>query len=81
MRREPNPAHPHFGTLEIEKIERIVKIALYMVEQIALGKPYSAYEEMEWYRLSIEEKAALYSCLNSAQRSVIRELAEAANES
>lgn len=75
--RRPNPARPNFQYLEPQEILDTVRYALLIVEQLAREDDYAALELFQECNWRIEQKAALWSCFNSQQKSILGSLIEA----
>ena len=76
--RRPNPARPNFQYLEPPDIVEVVRYAVIIVHELGAKNDYGAYEVfIETDNWPIEKRAALWSCLNSQQKSTIGSLIEA----
>ena len=71
-----NPAHPSFTGLNPLAIEKVVRLALEIVSDLAKDEDWAAIEKWEHAQLEIEERLALWSCLDSQQRSALKSLGD-----
>ena len=69
-----NPAKCIFSGLEVPAIEKVVKIALDLQYMLGAGDELAAAELFDGAQLETEEKIALWSCFNSQQRSLLKDL-------
>ena len=77
--RIPNPPKIFLDGLTPEQQQKVVRLALLVVADLAAGQDWSALDEIERAGLDMEEKLAFGSLLNSQQASAIVSLREAAN--
>ena len=78
--RLPNPPRILIDGLTPESRRKVVYIGLQVIEALAKDQPYSAYEIVCFANLDLEEKLALASLYNSAQASIMTEMARQAHE-
>lgn len=77
--RTPNPPHILLAGLDEEQTRKVVRLALKVVEAIAIGREWDAYSAYRLAELPVELHVAFWSLLDSRQRSTIESLAEAEN--
>ena len=78
--RLPNPPRILIDGLTPESRRKVVGLALLVVKALAQDKPYDAYALIQLEPLELEERLALASCLDSAEGSVMAEMARIAND-
>lgn len=76
--RAPNPPAVMLADLTEEQQRKVIRLALLVVVELALGHDWSAFEMVSTTPLELEEKNGLWTLLDSQQRSTIKSLAEAA---
>ena len=76
--RSPNPPRVMLNGLDEGQKVKVIRLALQMVYELGKGNDYSAFEMFELAGLSIEERIAVGSCLDSRQGAIIASLGEAA---
>ena len=69
--RTPNPPRVYLDDLTPESRRKVVKLALLVVAALSSGRDWDALGEIEMADLTLEEKLAFGSCLNSQQASTI----------
>jgi len=77
--RIPNPPKIFLDGLTPEQQQKVVRLALLVVADLAAGRDWSALDEIERAGLDLEESLAFGSLLDSRQASTIVSLREAAN--
>jgi hypothetical protein len=76
--RTPNPPKVILDALNSEQQRKVIRLALSVVADLAAGRDWAAYEQIEFANLDLEEKLAFASLLDSKQASTIVSMREAA---
>ena len=74
--RTPIPARVWLQGLPEESVRKVVKLALQVVVDLARQEDWQAYEAYKHAGLDNEEHLAFWSCLDSRQRSILKDIAE-----
>ena len=77
MTRLPNPPKVMLNGLDEGQKVKVIRLALQMVYELGRGNDYCAFEMFEMAGLSIEERIAVGSMLDSKQGAIIASLGEA----
>ena len=75
--RTPNPPKVLLNGLSIDEQRKVIRLALEVVAELAVGSEWGAFQAVEMANLSLEEKIAFGSLLNSQQGSTMTSLYEA----
>ena len=70
-----NPPRVELAGLDDEQVRKVVRLALLVVVDLALDKPWDAFGKIEAAFLDTDLKIAFWSLLDSSQRSLIKDLA------
>ena len=76
--RHPNPPKIILDALDFEGQRKVISLALQVVVDLAINREWDALDRVERADLSLEERLAFGSCLNSQQAATIVSLREAA---
>lgn len=76
--REPNPPRVTLEELNAEQTQRVVRLGLLVVQELAKENNYGAFEMVEMASMEAEEWTAFWSLLDSSQRTLIKEMGELA---
>lgn len=76
---DPHPPKVLIDGLTSEEQRYIIRLALAVVADLAMGREWDAYGKIEVAKFeAVECKIAFWSLLNSAQRSALKQIAEMA---
>lgn len=73
--RRPIPPRILIGELHEDEQRKIIRLALLVVADLAAGRDWAAFEQVEFARLSPELEVAFWSLLDSGQRTTLKSLA------
>jgi hypothetical protein len=78
--RLPNPPPVMLDNLTPDQQRKVIRLALLVVAELAAGRDWAAFEMLDTEMVELEEKMALWSLLDSQQRSTIKSLSDAARK-
>ena len=78
--RVPNPPKIMLQGLTEDQQRKVIRLALNVVAELAGGNEWSAFEQIEFANLDLEEKLAFGSLLNSQQAATIVSLRETSDK-